>query len=96
MERQQRYLGKLEGVAVATIVGFALAALFYQLESRGQGCDLLNGLNAASWLVLKMSHPALLVGWQSLQAYVFEHEGFLRHLSHVVPSAWTLLCFVTG
>ena len=96
MERHNRYLGKLEGVAVATLVGFALAALFYKLEGRGRGCDLLNGLNAASWLVLKLLHPALVVGWQSAQAYVFEHEGLLRHLSDVVPSVWTLLSSVAS
>jgi hypothetical protein len=94
MERQNTYSGKLKGIAVVAIVGFAVAALFYKLDGGvGHGCDLLKG---AAWVVLRILRPVLLFGWQTVQAYLYENSGCLQHLPQIVASFGSLLCGVVG
>jgi hypothetical protein len=92
MERQFTYSGKLKWVAVAAMVGFGAAALFYKLDGGGaHGCDLLEG---AAWVALRVLRPILLFGWQTVQAYLTENSGYLQHLPQIVASIGALLCGV--
>ena len=94
MERQFTYSGRLKGIAVVAIVGFAVAALFYKLHSgAGHECDLLKG---AAWVVLRILRPVLLFGWQTVQAYLSENSGYLQQLPQIVASFGSLLCGVVG
>ena len=86
MTRQFIYSGNLKRIAVVAIVGFAAAALFYKLDAEAaQGCGLLKG---AAWVVLRILRPVLLFGWQTVQAYVTDNSGCLRHLPQIVASFW--------
>ncbi len=94
MERQFTYSGSLKRIAVVAIVGFAVAALFYKLYGgAGQGCDLLEG---ATWVVLRILRPVILLGWQTVQAYLTDNSGCLQHLPQIVASVGSLLCGVVG
>jgi hypothetical protein len=94
MERQFTYAGNLKRIAVVAIVGFAAAALFYKLDGGpAQGCDLLRG---AAWVVLRILRPVLLFGWQTVQAYVSDNSGCLRHLPQIVASFGSLLSGVAS
>jgi hypothetical protein len=94
MERQYIHPRNLKRTAVLAIVGFALAVLSYKLAGEtAEGCNLLS---AGAWFVLQVLHPVLWAGWQSVQVYLYDGSGFLQHLPHVVPSIWSLLCFVVG
>ena len=94
MDRQYTHSQKWTRAAVATVVGFALAALFYRLGGgAGHGCALFDGVE---WLVLQIWHPVAAAGWQAVQAYVGDNSRLLQHLPQVAPSIWTVLCFVVG
>jgi hypothetical protein len=94
MERQNTFSGSLKRIVVVAIVGFAVAALFYKLDGgAGQGCDLLRG---AGWVVLRILRPVLLLGWQTVQAYVSDNAGCLRHLPQIVASFGSLLSGVAS
>jgi hypothetical protein len=94
MERQFTYSGKLKGIAVVAIVGFAVAALFYKLNGgAGQECDLIKG---AAWVMLRILRPVILFGWQTVQAYLTDNSGCLQHLPQIVASVGSLLCGVVG
>jgi hypothetical protein len=94
MEKQYMNSRKLKGIAVVAIIGLALAALGYKLNGdAGHGCSLFSG---AGWFVLQILHPVLVVGWQSVQAYVSENSRFLQHLPDIVAFARPLLCVFAG
>jgi hypothetical protein len=94
MERQNAFSGSLKRIAILAIVGFAVAALFYKLDGGpAQGCDLLNG---AGWVVLRILRPVLVFGWQTVQAYVSDNSGCLRHLPQIVASFGSLLSGVAS
>jgi hypothetical protein len=94
MERQFTYSGKLKGIAVVAIVGFAVAALFYKLNGgAGHECNLLKG---AAWVMLRILRPVILFGWQTVQAYLTDNSGCLQHLPQIVASIGSLLCGVVG
>jgi hypothetical protein len=88
MNRQYTYSRNWKRIAGAAIAGFALTALFYELDSQAaQGCPLLRG---AGWVVLEILQPVIVVGWQSVQAYLSENPRFWQHLPQVVVAVWPL------
>ena len=94
MERQSTYSGNLKRIAVVAIVGFAAATLFYKLDGgAAQDCDVLKG---AAWIVLRILRPVLLLGWQTVQAYVSDNSGCLQHLPQIVASLGSLLSGVAS
>jgi hypothetical protein len=94
MGRQNIHSGKLKGIAVVAIVGFAVAALFYKLNGgAGHECNLLKG---AAWVMLRILRPVILFGWQTVQAYLTDNSGCLQHLPQIVASVGSLLCGVVG
>ncbi len=94
MKGQSIYSGNLKRIAVVAVVGFAAAALFYKLDGGpAQGGDLLKG---AAWVVLRVLRPVLLFGWQTVQAYVSDNSGCLRHLPQIVASVGSLLSGVAS
>jgi hypothetical protein len=94
MNREYTQSQKLKRAAVAAIVGFALATLFYKLGGgASHGCELLD---EAEWLVLQILHPIVAVGWRSAQAYLTENSRVLQHLPQIVANAWPMLCFVVA
>ena len=94
MERQSTHFGNLKRIAIVAIVGFATAALFYKLDGgAAQGCDVLRG---AAWIVLRILRPVLLLGWQTVQAYVSDNSGCLQQLPQIVASVGSLLSGVAS
>jgi hypothetical protein len=94
MDKQYTSSRKWKGIAVGAIAGFALAALFYRLNGgAGHGCDVLS---ETAWFILKILHPVMVAGGQSVEAYLAENTRCLRHLLQIVASVGPVLCCVAG
>ena len=94
MERRSTFSRNAKGIAVVAIIGFAFAALFYKLDGEGaQECNFLNGV---AWVVLEISRPVILAGWQTMQMCLTQNSRFLQLLPQIVASVCPLLCTVAG
>ena len=93
MERNGGF-GNVKRVAVAVMVGFAAAALFYTLDGEIARC--CNILHAAGWVVLEVLRPVVVAGWHSVAAYLPENAGCLENLPEIGASVAPLLCAVAG
>jgi hypothetical protein len=94
MERQYTDPRKMKLIVGPAIVGFAVATLFYSLDSAGaERCELFKG---AAWIMFDLLPVVILAGWHCAQDYLSENLRVLRHMPQVLAYIWPLLCGVAG
>ncbi len=93
MKRQYTDSWNCKRIAGVTVVGFALANLFWNLDGGAQGCNLLE---KTAWVAVDVLRPVILAGWQCVPAYLYENSGCLQHLFQIVASIRPLLCVIGG
>jgi hypothetical protein len=94
MANRQATLKSLRSVLGATLLALGFVILFGNLDaleasaSRILGGPDSGGMEALPALVLATSH--------AVQAYAFDHQGFLSVLEQILVSFWPLILVVIG
>jgi len=74
------------------IVGFLLATLSCKLDGAAAlACQLLD---KTAWVATETVRSAILAGWPSVLAYLFEDTRFMQHLLQILACIWPLLGFI--
>ena len=93
MTAQQTSSRSIKSILGAGLLALGLFFLFVNLDGVAAQISAIAGASAETLGIL----PALgLAGMRALQAYNFDHAGFLSSLQQILVSFWPLLLIVAG
>jgi len=94
MTKQSTYSGNPKPTQEVAIAGFLLATLSCKLDGAAAlACQLLD---KTAWVATETVRSAILAGWPSVLAYLFEDTRFMQHLPQILACIWPLLCAIAG
>jgi hypothetical protein len=96
MARQHTIFQNLKSIAGAALVGFGAFILFGNLAETAAQLSHLPGTTADEAETLGVLVSAGLAASDALQAYLFDHQEFVRGLHRILISFWPHLLFIAG
>jgi hypothetical protein len=96
MGTQHTRFENLKFIAGAALIGFGVFIQSENLTQAATQVSLLLGISAEGTQTLGVMVAVGLAASHALQAYLFDHEEFLRSLYQISLSFWPLLAVIAG